>query len=192
MRLVRYNSRMQKRVAFGLLVVLALLGTTVGAQKSARTPSPPLPSLPVTLFTSELPVRVTAVATGLSHPWSLAFLSDGVMLVTERGGRLRIVRHGVLDPKPVDGVPSVYNGRLAGLLDIALHPKFRENQLLYLSYSKVRADKRSTTVLARARWTGSALADLKELFIANTWSESETNFGGRIAFDRDSFLFLTV
>ena len=178
-----------------------LFGATVAAQKPARAASPPLPSLPVTLFTSEFPVRVTAVATGLSHPWSLTFLpapstalgARGVtMLVTERAGRLRIIRDGVLDPKPVEGVPAVYNGRLAGLLDIALHPKFRENQLLYLSYSKVRADKRSTTVLARARWTGSALADLKEIFVANTWSESETNFGGRMAFDRDGYLFLAV
>lgn len=192
---------MKKRLAFGLVVVLACLGTIVGAQKSARAASPPLPSLPVTLFTSELPVRVTAVATGLSHPWSLAFLPDPstslgasgmTMLVTERSGRLRIIRHGALDPKPVEGVPAVYNGRLAGLLDLALHPEFRENQLLYLSYSKVRADKRSTTVLARARWTGTALADLTEIFVANTWSVSDTNYGGRIAFDRDGFLFLTV
>ena len=89
----------------------------------------------MTLFTSEFPVRVTAVATGLSHPWSLIFLpeSAATMLVTERAGRLRVIRHGVLDPKPVEGVPTVYNGRLAGLLDIALHPKFLENQLLYLS-----------------------------------------------------------
>jgi glucose/arabinose dehydrogenase len=183
---------MQKRLACGLILGLAVFGASVGAQKPARAPSPPLPSLPVTLFTSEFPVSVTAVATGLSHPWSLAFLPDGSMLVTERAGRLRLIRRGVLDPKPVGGVPAVYNGRLAGLLDIALHPKFHENQLLYLSYSKVRADGRSTTVLARARWTGSALADLKEIFVANTWSASETNFGGRIAFDRDGFLFLTV
>ncbi len=184
---------MQKRLVWGLIAVLASFGATVSAQKPARAASPSLPSLPVTLFTSELPVRVTAVATGLSHPWSLIFLPDPeTMLVTERSGRLRVIRRGVLDPKPVEGVPAVYNGRLAGLLDIALHPKFRENQFLYLSYSKVRADKRSTTVLARARWTGSALADLQEIFVANTWSESETNFGGRIAFDRDGFLFLTV
>jgi glucose/arabinose dehydrogenase len=192
---------MRKWLRCGVLVVLVAFGASVAAQKPARAPSPPLPVLPVTLFTSELPVRVTAVATGLSHPWSLIFLPDSsassgargsTMLVTERAGRVRIIRHGVLDPKPVEGVPIVYNGRLAGLLDIALHPKFAENQLLYLSYSKVRPDKRSTTVLARARWTGTALADLKEIFVANTWSESETNFGGRIAFDRDGFLFLTI
>ena len=150
---------MEKRLAFGLVMVLASLGTTAGAQKPARAASPPLPSLPVTLFTSELPVRVTAVATGLSHPWSLAFLPDSAMLVTERSGRLRIIRHGVLDPKPVEGVPAVYDGRLAGLLDIALHPKFRENQLLYLSYSKSRADKRSTAGRRSAgRWRASRLA----------------------------------
>ena len=183
---------MKKPAALFVVVLLGVLGATASAQKSARSPSPPLPPLPATLFTSELPIRVVAVATGLSHPWSLAFLPDGSMLVTERGGRLRIVRNGVLDPKPIDGVPVVYDGRLAGLLDVALHPKFRENQVVYLSYSKVRTDKRSTTVLARATWSGTALTNIKDIFVANTWSESETNFGGRIAFDRDGFLFLTV
>jgi glucose/arabinose dehydrogenase len=183
---------MTSRVVPLLVLASVALGTVVTAQKSARAPSPPLPTLPATLFTSEIPVRVVAVATGLSHPWSLAFLPDGSMLVTERAGRLRILRNGVLDPAPVDGVPRVYDGRLAGLLDIALHPRFGENRIIYLSYSKVRGDKRSTTVLARATWTGTSLADTRDIFVANTWSESETNFGGRIAFDRDGLLFLAI
>ena len=179
-------------VIAGLVITVVGASAPLSAQRSARATSPPLPTLPATFFTSELSVRVSAVATGLSHPWSLAFLPDGSMLVTERQGRLRIVRNGVLDPKPIEGVPPVFDGRLAGLLDIALHPRFADNRLIYLSYSKGRADKRSTTVLARARFTGTALVDLREIFVANTWSESETNYGGRLAFDRDGFLFLTI
>src|SRR5262245_11049875 len=126
------SATMKTRVFLLVVAAAGVLGTTAEAQKPARSPSPPLPPLPVTLFTSEFPVRVVAVATGLAHPWSLAFLPDGSMLVTERGGRLRIVRHGVLDPRPIDGVPPVYDGRLAGLLDVALHPKFSENRIVYL------------------------------------------------------------
>ena len=161
------------------------------AQQSARAPSPPLPTLPQTFFTSELSVRVSAVATGLSHPWSLAFLPDGSMLVSERAGRLRTIRNGVLDPRPVAGVPAVYNSRLGGLLDICLHPRFAENHWVYLSYAK-GADGRSTTALARARFDGAALSEVQDIFVANTMSTSETNYGGRIVFDHNGFLFLTI
>jgi glucose/arabinose dehydrogenase len=154
--------------------------------------SPPLPSLPQTYFTAEQPIRVVPVVTGLSHPWSLAFLPDGSMLVTERNGRLRAIRNGVLDPQPIAGVPAVRAAVLGGLFDVVLHPRFAENQLLYLSYSKGRDDNLTTTALARARYDGKALHDVKEIFVANTWSKSSTNYGGRIAFDRAGLLYLTV
>ena len=73
-------------------------------------------------------MRVSVVAKGLVNPWSLVFLPDGSMLVTERPGRLRIIRDGVLDPTPVAGVPAVKAQRLSGLMDIALHPRFAENR----------------------------------------------------------------
>ena len=114
------------------------------------------------------------------------------MLVTERDGRLRIIRNGVLDPTPVAGVPTVFARVLGGLLDVALHPRFAENRIVYLSYAKGRADNLSTTALARARFDGTALTDVKEIFVANTWSKSNTNYGGRIAFDRAGLLYLTV
>ncbi len=119
--------------------------------------SPPLGTLPQTLFTSDYQVRVSAVASGLSHPWSLAFLPDGDMLVTERNGRLRIIRAGVLDPAPIAGVPGVRAAVLGGLLEVALHPRFAQNQLLYLTYTKTREDNLTTTALARARFDGKAL-----------------------------------
>src|SRR5688572_869685 len=157
-----------------------------------------MPPLPMTVFTAEQPIRIVPVVTGLAHPWSLAFLPDGAMLVTERAGRLRVIRNGVLDPQPVSGVPVVRAAVLGGLLDVALHPRFADNKLLYLAYSKAREDGLTTTAVARGRLgdvaAGSAgsgpatvpahrelqLADVKDIFVANTWSKSSTNYGGRI------------
>ena len=172
---------------FGFAVVTAAM-----VHGQAPRSSPPPPPLPETFFSGDLPIRVVPVAKGLSHPWSLAFLPSGEMLVTERDGRLRIVRNGVLDPAPVAGVPPVFSRVLGGLLDVALHPRFAENRILYLSYAKGRTDNLSTTALARARFDGTALTDVKEIFAANTWSKSNTNYGGRIAFDRTGLLYLTV
>jgi glucose/arabinose dehydrogenase/extradiol dioxygenase family protein len=114
------------------------------------------------------------------------------MLVTEREGRLRIIRNGVLDPKPIAGVPAVFARVLGGLLDVALHPQFAQNRLIYLAYSKAGDNNLSTTALARGRFDGTALTDVKDIFVANTWSKSNTNYGGRIAFDRAGFLYLTI
>src|SRR4029079_10790755 len=80
-------------------------------------------------------IKVSVVAKGLSHPWSMAWLPNGDVLITERAGQLRILRNGVLDPQPVAGVPKVQAGGTSGLLDIALHPKFAQNGLVYLAYN---------------------------------------------------------
>jgi glucose/arabinose dehydrogenase len=154
--------------------------------------SPPLPALPLTFETTEYRIRVSLVAKDLVNPWSLAFLPDGAMLVTERPGRLRIIRNGVLDPQPIAGVPAVKAVALSGLLDVVLHPKFADNHLLYLSYSKAREDGLSTTALARGRLGDAGLSDVKDIFLANSWSRSSTNYGGRVAFDRDGMLYLTI
>jgi glucose/arabinose dehydrogenase len=154
--------------------------------------SPPLPALPLTFETTAYRIRVSLVAKGLVNPWSLAFLPDGTMLVTERQGRLRTIRDGVLDPKPVAGVPAVKAVALSGLLDVVPHPKFADNHLLYLSYSKAREDGLTTTALARGRFDGAALTDVKDIFLANSWSKSFTNYGGRVAFDRGGMLYLTI
>ena len=183
-------------IALGLAVAVA-----VGVEGQAPRSSPPPPPLPQTFFSGETPIRVVPVARGLSHPWSLAFLPDpsttlgagGVtMLVTEREGRLRIIRNGVLDPAPIAGVPKVFARVLGGLLDVALHPAFAQNRIVYLSYSKAGENNLSTTALARGRLDGAALTDVKDIFVANTWSKSNTNYGGRIAFDRAGFLYLTL
>ena len=100
-------------------------------------PAPPLPDGPIMLESAEQrSLRVVVITKNLEQPWSIAFLPDGAILVTERPGRLRIIRNGVLDPNPVAGVPPVRAAGLQGLMDVVLHPRFAENQLIHLSYHK--------------------------------------------------------
>jgi glucose/arabinose dehydrogenase len=154
--------------------------------------SPPLAELPAVVFSADYEILVEQVAGGLENPWSLQFLPDGDMLITERPGRLRIVRDGVLDPDPIPGVPEVRRTVLGGLLDVLLHPDFRANRSLYLSYAKDMGDGNSTTAVARASFDGRALANVEDIFIANTRSQSATNFGGRMVFGQDGRLYLAV
>jgi len=155
--------------------------------------APPLPDLPRIYETTEYTIQVDQVAGGLSNPWSIAFLPDGDILVTERAGRLRLIRHGELQEAPISGVPEVKITVLGGLLDVLLHPEFADNQIIYLSYAKGRdEDNRSSTAIARARLEDNALVDLEDIFIANSWSASPTNFGGRMVFGNDGKLYMTI
>jgi glucose/arabinose dehydrogenase len=124
----------------------------------------------------------------LVHPWGLAFLPDGAMLVTERPGRLRIIRNGQLDPVPIAGVPPVHAVGLNGLMDVAVHPRFPDTRWVYLTYSKPMADNRSTAALARGRLDGASLKDVQEIFVAQPNASGTT----RIAFARDGTLFMTI
>ena len=104
-------------------------GVAAFAPPGINWPSPPVPDGPIMLETAEQrSLRVVVMTKNLDQPWSIAFLPDGAMLVTERPGRLRIVRNGVLDPNPVAGVPAVRASGLQGLVDVVLHPRFAENK----------------------------------------------------------------
>jgi glucose/arabinose dehydrogenase len=133
-------------------------------------------------------IRVAVVAKGFAHPWSLAILPDGTMLVTERDGQLRIVRSGRLDPRPVPGVPPVQLVSMWGLMDVVLHPRFAENSYLYLSYMKPFGN-RGTLAVARARFDGTALRDLTEIFVA---AKPPTAASSRLAFGLDGLLYVTT
>ena len=137
--------------------------------------------------------RVVTVVEALQDPWSMAFLPNGDMLVTERPGRLRVVHNGVLEPAPISGTPPVrYEGQ-GGLLDVALHPDFESNRWIYLSYSKPSEDfSQGTTAVVRARLEGRRLVDLEEIFEAEAWSSGGGHYGSRLAFDRNGYLFITV
>jgi glucose/arabinose dehydrogenase len=154
-------------------------------------PAPDLPNRP-TRFESaeERHLRLVVVADELEQPWSVAFLPDGDMLITEREGRLRLVHDGKLRTKPIEGVPPVYTGGprgLQGLMDVALHPDFAANRWVYLTYHKPVAGG-GATALARGRWDGSALTDVEEIFDSGA-VDTEAS---RIAFGPDNILFMTI
>jgi glucose/arabinose dehydrogenase len=137
-------------------------------------------------------LRVTIVTQGLSHPWAIAFLPDGSMLVTERPGRLRVVRNGVLDPQPISGVPTVRTDGNGGLMDVALHPRFAENQLVYLTYTKAVEGTKGAPALARGRLEGGALLDVRDLIVATPAFEGTNGLNGRVAFGRDGKVYMST
>jgi glucose/arabinose dehydrogenase len=163
-----------------LAVLLAAAGT--GACQDAPQVAP----------SGETKIEVTLVASGLEHPWSLAFLPDGRMLVTERPGRLRYVgRDGKLS-EPIAGVPPVYAQGQGGLLDVVLDPAFEKNSTIYLSYAEPADDGTNGTAVARARLDGASLRDLKVIFRQQPKVKSNHHFGSRLVFARDGKLFITT
>ncbi|MGQ0752342.1 MAG: PQQ-dependent sugar dehydrogenase [Betaproteobacteria bacterium] len=136
--------------------------------------------------------RVVTLVKELSFPWSLAFLPDGRMLVTERDGRLRIISKDFrLDPKPVEGVPPVVAVGQGGLFDVVLHPGFAENQLVYLAYNGA-GNGGWGTELMRAKFDGRRLTEQQVLFRLDPKSRGGQHFGGRIVFDRQGYVYLTL
>lgn len=170
--------------AAGLLAALIL---TLGPSSALADSDPPA----VRLDTIRHRIRVTRIATQLQHPWSLAFLPNGDILVTERPGRLRIIRQGVLDPTPIAGVPEVHHRFDGGLLDVAVHPQFAITQLIYLTYARA-GTQGATVALARGRFDGTALHDVQEIFVADAWSTTDVQYGSRLAFGRDGTLFMSI
>jgi glucose/arabinose dehydrogenase len=192
-------------LSFACLTVLLLFSITASAQQQVPftgsipvaptgLEARPLPEGPVIYDTAEdMDVRVSIAAGGLSFPFSVAFLPNLDMLVTERTGNLRIVRDGVTDPNPVPGVPeSVYQGisgmpgAVHGLMDIALHPDFDDNQFVYFNYTKPLEEGR-TVALARGRWDGRALVGTEDIFVAEGGGGAS-----RFAFAQDGTIFMTM
>ncbi len=139
----------------------------------------------------ELGTQREIVVEGLEHPWSMAWLPDGSLLVTERPGRLRIVRDGRLDPQPIAGVPAVFAQNQGGLLDVALHPQFASNRFVYLTYSH-GTQAANRTRLARGRLEGNRLQNVQVLFEVAHTKSGGAHFGSRIAWLPDSTLLLSI
>ena len=135
--------------------------------------------------------RLVTVVDGLIQPWSIAFLPGGDTLITERPGRLRILRQGKLLPQAVEGVPKVHYVGQGGLFEVMPHPNFASNRMLYLTYAKPgAAEGESRTALIRARFENDKLVDVKEIFDAV--SKGRGHYSGKIAFDKNGYLFLTL
>jgi glucose/arabinose dehydrogenase len=152
---------------------------------------PVLPSTINVESAEERHLRVVVMAKGLEQPWSLAFLPDGSMLITERSGRLRIVHDGKLASAPIVGVPVVQTGGprgLQGLMDIALHPDFAANKWVYLAYHRPAGGGAGETVLARGTWNGTALVDVHDIFESGA-TETEAS---RISFGPDGMLYMSI
>ena len=199
---------MKRTILTSLLLTIAVVSY---AQRGANT----LGDGPWTYTTSERATRikVSVVTKGLSHPWSMAWLPNGDMLITERAGQLRIIRNGVLDPMPIAGVPKVQAGGTSGLLDIALHPKFATNGLVYMAYNTSKPAVAPTgqapaappaaggrgggpasvysTGLARGRFDGKALVDVKEIFVAEPYMALSGGDASRLLFAPDGTLFMS-
>ena len=174
-------------VAAGLALCVAVSAQSV----RPGLPPVPLPEGPLVYQTAEHPeVRVVVMTRDLSHPWAMAFLPDGGILVTERGGALREVRDGHLSPHPIPGVPDVHAVGLAGLMDIALHPRYTENRLVYLTYTKPGADG-PRVALARGRLGDQGLTDVEDLFLSDLVGGGGTA-ASRVVFAPDGTLYMTV
>ena len=136
--------------------------------------------------------RVATLLTGLENPWSVAFLPDGRMLITERAGRLRLVSQDFkLESKPIDGLPEVSPQGQGGLFDVVLHPQYAQNGWVYWAYNAPGAGGWGTA-LARGKLQGHRMTDVQVLFSMQPKTRSSFHFGGRIVFDQAGFLYLTL
>ena len=188
---------------------VAAPGAAQAPRGGGRPQTPALGDGPWDFTSEKARLHVTVVTTGLDHPWGMTFLPDGDLLITERAGRLRVVRDGVLDPTPLAGMPAVRAVVIGGLGDVVLHPNYRRNRLIYFAYSKpdVQDTSLSTLAVARARFDGgAALTDVEDVFVAADWYSSamagqngrccgqgpaDASFGARLAFGRDGMLYIT-
>ena len=155
-------------------------------------PTPPLPRRALDVESAEQrKLRIVVLTRELEQPWSVAFLPDESMLITERPGRLRLFRDGQLDPAPVAGLPAIHTGGprgLEGLMDVVPHPRFAENRFVYLTYHKPAADGGSATTLARGRWNGTALVDLQDIFESGA-TDTEAS---RLVFGGDGMIYMSI
>ena len=170
------------KLALALLAVVLRLALPALAQEAPRSPTP----RPV-----KLPARVSDVTRGLEHPWGLAFLPDGRMLVTERPGRLRLVAPDGRLSEPLAGVPNVQAGGQGGLLDVALSPGFAENRLVYLSFSEPGPGGAGTAV-ARGRLGERGLDDTEVVWRQLPKVSGTFHWGSRLVFRPDGTLFVTL
>lgn len=177
-----------RRWLYGVAFSMAVSPAAADVAPDPVRPPPPAPASAPAVDTG---YKIVEIAKGLDHPYSIAFLPDGGMLVTERAGRLRLIKDGALVTTPIAGVPTVHTGSQAGLFDVVLHPQFAENSLLYLVYAHGTAAENQTRI-AVARYDGSALQDLRVIFDAKPSKDTNNHYGGRLAFLGDGMMAVSI
>ena len=186
---------MNFRVSLFVAALFLLSMSPVGQaeqQPEIGVPVPPLSDGPWIFDTAEQhKIRVSVVAKGLSHPWAITFLPNDDMLVTERAGRLRLVRDGMLDPQEISGVPTVRTDGNGGLMDVAVHPQFDENRLVYLTYTKPVGGGKGAPALARGRLEAGTLVDVRDLIVTEAY-EGNSGLNGRVVFGRDGKVYMST
>lgn len=172
--------------------LIFLLASSHSQAQPVSVPVPPLGAGPWIYETAEQSkIRVSIVTANLSNPWAMAFMPDGNILLTERPGRLRIIRDGVLDPQPITGLPDIRIEGNGGLQDIALHPEFASNGLVYLTYTKPMENGWGSPALAVGRLEGSALTGVRDLIVTEAY-EGNSGLNSRIAFGSDGKLYMST
>ena len=166
------------------LLLLTVIAITACTQKGADAPRSD------TTATTDLKVNIETMATGLEYPWGIVFLPDGSALVTEKAGRLRLLKDGKLST-PISGVPLVLYKGQAGLFDVAMHPDYATNQFVYLSFAK-GTEKDNATTLIRAKFDGKTLSEVTQIFESNPHKKGTNHFGARILFLPDKTLLLSL
>lgn len=173
------------KILTSLCLRIVLLSTAFFASALAQDRS-------VVINSEKHAFRVVTLLKGLEYPWSVAFLPDGRMLVTERVGRLRLVGQDFrLDPKPIAGLPDVVAQGQGGLFDVVLHPDYAQNGWIYWAYNAPGAGGWGTA-LARGKLQGSRMTEVQVLFSMQPKTRSSQHFGGRIVFDKAGMLYLTL
>ena len=170
-----------------LLIVLASLS----AWLLYSTTYVPSNHADVTFDDKTVAFKVVTITEGLDHPWSVAFLPDGRMLVTERPGHLRLIENGRLHPKSIKGLPPIKQHGQGGLLDVVLHPEYSKNGWIYFSYAS-GDDFGVGTEVGRGRLSGHRIVDWQHLFSMQPKSGGGRHFGSRLVFDRGGYLFITL
>ncbi len=162
-----------------------------GHQSAVETPRASEPALSAEKVNDSSDFRKVTVLEGLEHPWSISWLPDGDMLITERPGRVRIARNGALEPTPISGVPEVLAENQGGLMDVSVHPRFAENRLVYFTYSH-GTNSANRTRIARATFDGKALSDWQVIFEVSQAKPRGQHFGSRMIWLPDGTLLASI
>ncbi len=179
------------RFSLGFLLILGSLVTVACSEPNAITPSANSELNPTRTLAQQTQYRLVSLVQGLEHPWGMAWLPNGTILITERQGRLRQVRNGRLESRAIPGVPRVFASGQGGLLDITPHPRFAENQLVYFSYADGNRNGNRTKI-ARAIFDGEAIQNWQVIFEVTPAKSGSQHFGSRLVWLPDETLLVSI